>query len=75
MPGAADKLERLLTERNIPHDVKEYPDAGHGFANRLPVGPFGPIVRVAGFGYHHESSEDAWRRVLAFFGEHLRTTA
>jgi carboxymethylenebutenolidase len=66
--GAAATLEAALTERNIPHDVKEYPDAGHSFANRIPPAA---LVRVLGFGYHHESSEDAWRRVLAFFGEHL----
>lgn len=69
---AADKLGTVLAEKGVPHDVKEYPAAGHGFANRLPVGPFAALARIAGFGYHHESSEDAWRRVLAFFSEHLR---
>ena len=70
---APDKLEKLLTERGIDHDIKVYPEAGHAFANRLPLGPFGPIVRIAlGMGYHHESSEDAWRRVLTFFATHLR---
>ncbi|SFA77389.1 carboxymethylenebutenolidase [Amycolatopsis marina] len=69
--GAAEKLASALTERDIPHDVKEYPDAGHSFANRLPLGPLNRLAKVAGFGYHHESSEDAWRRVLAFFGTHL----
>lgn len=69
--GRAAKLEHALTERKIPHDVKEYPNAGHSFANRLPLGPLAPLARIAGFGYHHASSEDAWRRVLSFFGEHL----
>ncbi|GAB2684221.1 dienelactone hydrolase family protein [Saccharopolyspora gloriosae] len=72
LKGAAAKLESHLTELGVPHDVKEYPDAGHGFANRLKVGPFGPLLRVAGFGYHEESAEDAWRRVTTFFTEHLR---
>ncbi|WP_163509416.1 dienelactone hydrolase family protein [Fodinicola acaciae] len=70
--GAADKLDRLLTERDVPHDVKEYPKAGHGFANRLPVGPFAPLLRIAGLGYDHEANADAWKRVLAFFATHLR---
>ena len=70
--GAADKLRDALAERGVPHDVKEYPDAGHSFANRLPLGPFNALARVLGFGYHHESSEDAWRRVLSFFAKHLR---
>jgi carboxymethylenebutenolidase len=68
LKGAAATLEAALTERNIPHDVKEYPDAGHSFANRISPAA---LVKVLGFGYHHESSEDAWRRVLTFFGEHL----
>jgi carboxymethylenebutenolidase len=72
LKGAAAKLERTLTDLDVPHDVKEYPDAGHSFANRLPLGPFAPLARVAGVGYHHESSEDAWRRVLSYFADHLR---
>lgn len=72
LPGAAEKLETALAERNVTHDVKEYPEAGHSFANRLPLGPLNALARVTGFGYHHESSEDAWRRVLTFFAEHLR---
>ncbi|GDY30118.1 carboxymethylenebutenolidase [Gandjariella thermophila] len=70
--GAAAKLESALTELGVPHDVKEYPDAVHSFANRMPLGPFAPLARVVGFGYHHDSAEDAWRRVLGFFAEHLR---
>lgn len=71
LSGTAAKLDRLLTERGIPHDVKEYPDAGHSFANRIMTGPFNRMARIAGLHYHHESAEDAWRRVLAFFAEHL----
>src|SRR5947209_303747 len=29
--GAADRLDRALTKNAVPHDVKEYPDAGHSF--------------------------------------------
>jgi carboxymethylenebutenolidase len=70
--GAAAKLEAKLTERGIPHDVKEYPDAGHGFANKFSLGPLNTLLKVTGTFYHEESSEDAWRRVTAFFGTHLR---
>ncbi|WP_236790557.1 dienelactone hydrolase family protein [Amycolatopsis sp. GM8] len=72
LKGTAAKLEQELTDRGIPHDVKEYPDAGHSFANQFPIGPLNILARYAGFGYHRESSEDAWRRVLAFFAQHLR---
>ncbi|GAA3432452.1 dienelactone hydrolase family protein [Kutzneria kofuensis] len=66
--GAAARLDAALTERNVPHDVKEYPDAGHSFANRISPAA---LTKVLGFGYKHEESEDAWRRVLAFFRQHL----
>lgn len=71
LAGSAERLDRVLTERGITHDVKEYPDAGHAFANRFNLGPLTPLLRVNGIGYHHESAEDAWRRVLLFFREHL----
>ncbi|MCG3749709.1 dienelactone hydrolase family protein [Amycolatopsis sp. Poz14] len=70
--GAAAKLDAALTERGIPHDVKEYPDAGHGFANHYRPAPLAAVARVAGMGYHEPSDSDAWRRVMAFFGEHLK---
>ncbi|MCP2255669.1 carboxymethylenebutenolidase [Prauserella aidingensis] len=72
LKGAAEQLEGELAARGIPHDVKEYPQARHSFANQLPLGPLNLLARVSGFGYDHEASEDSWRRVLAFFGEHLR---
>ncbi|TNC26052.1 dienelactone hydrolase family protein [Amycolatopsis alkalitolerans] len=72
LKGTAAKLEQELTDRGIPHDIKEYPDAGHSFANQFPIGPLNVLARYAGVGYHRESSEDAWRRVLAFFARHLR---
>jgi carboxymethylenebutenolidase len=70
--GVAAKLEAKLTERDIPHDVKEYPHAGHSFANELSLGPLNVLLRITGTFHHEESSEDAWRRVITFFGTHLR---
>jgi len=31
--GAAQRLERLLTDLGVDHDIKEHPDAGHSFVN------------------------------------------
>jgi carboxymethylenebutenolidase len=70
--GAAQRLERALTEHGVPHDVHEYPDAGHSFMNRHNAGPLAVLERVAGFGYHHPSAEDAWARILRFLDTHLR---
>jgi carboxymethylenebutenolidase len=70
--GRAQRLERALSAAGVEHDVKEYPDAGHSFLNRINMGPaFTPLLHVAGVGYHHPSAEDAWRRILGFFAEHL----
>jgi carboxymethylenebutenolidase len=72
LPGRAQRLESVLTELGIPHDVKEYPDAGHSFLNRINVGPLlSPVIHVTGFSYHHPSAEDAWERILTFFDQHL----
>jgi carboxymethylenebutenolidase len=72
--GAAAKLEGLLTEGDVPHDVKEYPEVGHSFMNQLPTpGPMAAVMAKAGFAYSEDESEDAWQRILAFFGEHLGT--
>jgi carboxymethylenebutenolidase len=69
--GAADKLERVLTELGVEHDVKEYEGAGHSFLNRHNAGPLSVLERVAGFAYHQPSAEDAWTRILRFFHTHL----
>ena len=71
--GRAQRLERALASAGVSHDVKEYPDAGHSFLNRFNAGPLlTPLLHVGGVGYHHPSAENAWRRILAFFAEHLR---
>jgi carboxymethylenebutenolidase len=31
LKGAAERLKGALERRQIDHDVKEYPDAGHSF--------------------------------------------
>ena len=72
LPGAAAKLENVLGSGDAPRDVKEYPDVGHSFMNEWGTpGPLRVVERVAGMGYSEPESEDAWRRILAFFGEHL----
>jgi carboxymethylenebutenolidase len=76
LPGRAERLERALGDLGVPHDVKEYPDAGHSFMNRVQVSPpFGAFVNLLNFDYHEPSSEDAWARILDFFGAHLKAPA
>jgi carboxymethylenebutenolidase len=54
--------------QGIAADIKVYPHAGHSFANKLPGQP---LLRITGFGYNDAATEDAYRRVFAFFNEHL----
>jgi len=74
--GTAAKLEKALTAAGVPHDVKEYPDAGHSFLNDHDPAEFNPLVvllaRVSNSRYHEPSATDARRRIVAFFDEHLR---
>jgi carboxymethylenebutenolidase len=74
LKNAATKLDRALNDLGVAHDVKEYPTAGHAFLNESDPGPRGlwPILRIAGIRPDPDSAADAWRRIDAFFGEHLR---
>lgn len=75
--GAATRLEAALTVCGVPHDVKEYPDAGHGFLNdHVRAGdPIPLMVRLGKpllrYGPHEPSAADARERITTFFAEHL----
>lgn len=71
-----DRLAPALAQAGIPHDVKRYPDAGHGFLNdhdpaELPLW-VKAIAKLSAAGYHEPSSRDARRRIAAFFDTHLK---
>jgi carboxymethylenebutenolidase len=72
LPGAAAKLEEGLRDSEVARDIKEYPGVGHSFMNDWPTpGPLHVVERIAGLHYSAPQAEDAWQRILAFFGEHL----
>ena len=72
LSGAAARLEAVLAEGGVPHDVKEYPGVGHAFMNDWATpGPLRIVERIGRLTYSEPEAEDAWRRILAFFGEHL----
>jgi len=66
------KLEAALGEAGIPHDVKTYPDAGHSFMSEHD-GLLMAMMRRGPMNVAHDpdAAEDAWARMLGFFGEHL----
>ena len=63
----------VLERQHIPHDVKEYPGVGHAFILDHPTNRFLEVTGkfLVGAGYDPAASEDAWRRILRFFGKHL----
>ena len=73
LPGAAARMTSALEAAGVEHDVHEYPQARHGFLNRVAaVSPLTPVMRAAGVGYDQDAAEDAKRRILTFFDTHLR---
>ena len=57
---AASVLEAELTAAGVPQDLKVYPGAKHSLFNDQSRN------------YNAEAANDAWRRALAFFTEHVR---
>jgi carboxymethylenebutenolidase len=72
--AAPARLEAALTKAGVAHDVKQYPKAGHAFFNETESGPgwLRPLLRTMHSGPEPESAQDGWRRIEAFFAEHLR---
>jgi carboxymethylenebutenolidase len=66
------KLAAALDAAGIPNDVKTYPGAGHSFMSHHDglAARLAPVLPTR-MGFDPEASEDAWGRVVAFFGEHL----
>jgi carboxymethylenebutenolidase len=69
--GHAAKLESALEQLGVDHDVKEYPDVGHSFMNRMPNKVVQVMASAGGFGFDEQATEAARARILAFFGSRL----
>ena len=65
-----ERLEAALTELEVPHDVKVYPEAGHSFMSPKPA-VMAPLTALARVQYDQAAAEDAWQRIFAFFGQYL----
>ena len=53
--GVADQLAAALDRALVPHDVKEYPDAGHSFMNNHRGYGFLKVLRFKAVGYNEEA--------------------
>jgi carboxymethylenebutenolidase len=73
---AGKRLGRLLTEHQVPHDVKIYPGVRHGFMNNHDPADATLLLRflarISGTKYDEAAAHDARRRISAFFDRHLR---
>ena len=70
LKGAAARLEGALARRQIEHDVKEYPEAGHAFLDDHK-GLVGVLGAVIGATYKEKDAADARGRIQAFFARNL----
>src|SRR5258708_22209913 len=66
------RLEKLLGELGVEHDVKIYPEAEHSFMSRnirilASIGKISPMKAQ----YNPEAAEDSWKTIGPFFGRHL----
>jgi carboxymethylenebutenolidase len=76
---AGRRLEGILTETGVENDIRIYPGAGHGFMNDHDPADLTPLLRVLGrfshAAYDDPATQDARRRITAFFDRHLREDA
>jgi carboxymethylenebutenolidase len=70
------KLEAALSANDTPHDIKVYPEAGHGFLNNHDPSELSRWFDLAGrlivTGYDEAAASDARLRITTFFTDHLR---
>jgi carboxymethylenebutenolidase len=68
--GSGDKLDAVLTELGVEHDVKEYATAKHGFLfeHTGKTGWTEPLMVQ----YDAAAADDAWQRIFTFFDKQLK---
>ena len=68
--GAAAKLDKVLTDVDVEHDVKEYPAAKHGFL--FPHTGKAKWSEPWLVQYDPDAAADAWARIFDYFDAHLK---
>ncbi|MDH5694290.1 MAG: dienelactone hydrolase family protein [Gammaproteobacteria bacterium] len=76
LKGEAAKLEEALSEYKIPHDIKEYEGAGHGFMNQHDSEDSSWIFKILSWvsntKYNESATMDARERIVNFFDVYLK---
>jgi len=76
--GADRRLRGALNAAGVANDIKEYPDATHGFLNHhdgtaaVLARVMGPLM--GGLRYDEDAATDAKRRILVFLRRYLAST-
>jgi carboxymethylenebutenolidase len=70
LKGAAAKLEATLQQLDVDHDVKEYPEAKHGFLFKHTGRQ--KWTEPLAVQFAPEAADDAWRRIFMFFDARLK---
>jgi len=67
------RLEEHLQALEVPNDVKVYDGAGHSFMGQYEgfTSVMAKIPTPMHVAYDEPAAEDAWSRMLGFFGEHV----
>jgi carboxymethylenebutenolidase len=71
--GSAEKLATALDGLGVDNDVKEYPDAKHGFL--FPHTGKTSWTEPLMVQYDEAAADDAWNRIFTFFDKHVKGTA
>lgn len=71
--GNGDKLNAMLDELGVAHDVETYERAGHSYMSahsgwKATLGAWSPLK----VDYDPQASEDSWRRIERYFHRYLR---
>lgn len=70
--GQGRRLERMLEEMGVAHDVAVYEGVGHSYMSHHE-GVLAALTAISPLrvGYDETAADDSWRRMLAFFERHL----
>ncbi len=71
LKGHAAKLETALDKLGVDHDVKEYPDVGHSFMNKMSNRVVQVMAAAGGFGFDESATQDVRARILQYFRKYL----
>jgi carboxymethylenebutenolidase len=70
--GQGELLKRRLSPLGVTPEVHVYPDAGHSFLTDGHHPVAAAVTRpLFHLGFHEPSAQDAWPKILEFFGSHL----